>query len=450
MIYYYVIKTSYFVRLYGDDYCTSAMLKKFGYWQSQLNWYGTWSGRFTYNLFVHFSELLGIGFTKVLPVILLTSLILSFTFALYGFYRKSYMSCLVISSIVMSLIVFNSPNIYQTLYWQTGSLTYLIPFIFLNLIIALIGKYYNSLSRLDAKVILLLLLLSFLSGGFSESYVVLQTCILSCFLLLSIAKNKIKNNINLYLLTVPLVGSIISMFIVAIAPGNKIRQSLLPESQNIFIVVRDTLCGTMKYLYSFYSNPIYTMSFFVVLFIGLYFTSRLYQSIRINIRVAFVLVLAVSVVVILSIASIYAPGIYALSEFPPSRTLSMAAYVMIISAFIIGSIIGSLLNNYLNKTLSLKFNTLWSGVIVLISVILFPLIVETNRVVYGNIKNYSISWDIQEKEINDQLNIGSKNLEIIWINPIGDLPDMQPSSNGWVNGCMSDYFGVDTITGIKK
>ncbi|WKZ25972.1 MAG: hypothetical protein QY322_01535 [bacterium] len=76
---FYVLNTSSYVRYWADDFCSSVLLRNNGYWQSQIIWWNSWTGRFSATFFTGLAEILGQNFVNILPLILFVL----FTVSLY-------------------------------------------------------------------------------------------------------------------------------------------------------------------------------------------------------------------------------------------------------------------------------------------------------------------------------------------------------------------------------
>ena len=452
IVLYFVVKTSNFVRLYGDDYCTTAMLHKLGYLQAQIYWYNTWSGRYAYNLLVHFSELFSLHSVKILPILLFTLTALSFAWALRQIFGKglgTFVS-LDVGLCLASLMVVNSPNIYQTLYWQTGSLTYLVPFIFLNIVAGMIIKIYRENKKINNYSLLLIFFLTFFAGGFNESYVALQLTMLAAFVLIVTLLWRKRQPIICGMTAI--AGSLLSLVVMVIAPGNKVRQAQLPKPLPLTSVIAETIKGTVGYVGSVFRDHAYLFALILVFLIGFYFIIKLNKKIKtISLRCAILTSTLLLVTGFVSIGSVYAPGLYALSENPPDRTLFLVQYPLLICALSIGMVLGVYAKN-INKP---NYRELSKGIANIAGICMFAILVflahtaiGSGRSTFANVKQYSVQWDLQSAAISKQLTSNERNLKITWIPPIGDLPDPQRTDNGWVNVCMSDYFGVNSVTAI--
>lgn len=151
---YFILTTSSLVRYWADDFCSSVLLRNNGYFQSQIIWWNSWTGRYSYIAFLDLVELSGLIGAQVLPVILFAFFVLSF-YLMFG---------LQISLVLSILFLLNSPNIIQSFYWMTGSLNYYAPFIFLNFFLALLFRKSKKYVNLIGFVLI------FIAVGFSESF----------------------------------------------------------------------------------------------------------------------------------------------------------------------------------------------------------------------------------------------------------------------------------------
>jgi hypothetical protein len=453
IIIYYVVKSSNYVRYYGDDYCTSSVLNKIGYFEAQIYWYSSWSGRFSYNAFVHFSEIFYLNSIIILPIILCCFLIISLSFLFIKIINTKNTINIIISTIAAILftgmMIILSPNIYQTLYWQTGSLTYFIPFIFLTAALALPFDIKNNTKSKNfiIKVIVFSILI-FIAGGFSESYVAMQTTLLILILGALIIKKINKKKIIIFIYGT--LSSIASMAIILLAPGNKVRQDLLPESQPIFEVIKNTIFGVMDYFKQILNDPNYVASIALLIIVGIIFAFISKNKRSINNKNIILEILYIIFSVICLVASIYGPGWLALSSNPPERTQFLAIYPVLLCSLILGVSIGF----YYRSIRVSSFQTGIRGSIIAISLLMIVNLMNfsiiTGRETLENIMTYSYAWEIQVESINYQKEKGENDLIIEWIIPLGELPDPQESSEGWVNVCMSRFHNVNTIKATNK
>ncbi len=252
-------------RYIADDWCTAATVRSQGLVQAQCTWYMNWSGRFAFTFTVSIIELIGIKIVPYLPTLALGLWLAVTTWAVYQVRAQgdgpfTFPISLLIASLLIFTILENIPNIHQSLYWQTGMLTYIAPLIFAAIII---GIYIYNLRRATVHnlrgLALFLAALTSIAGGFSEMYVTLQTTafLLALIIFMMISSDDRKRPISA-LLVAGLIGSIVSMAIIFFAPGNEIRQALTPDSPGLFTVIRLSMVFAFKFIgKSFLLSPLH-------------------------------------------------------------------------------------------------------------------------------------------------------------------------------------------------
>ncbi len=135
----------------------------------------------------------------------------------------------LLSALLVVFATINStPDVIQSLYWQTGILTYLAPLI---LFTACAGVVALSVRKGDECVawprVLLYALLALAAGGLSEVSAVLQVGGMALLLVASLTRaRKVFGRGPRALILAGFCGALTALLIVALAPGNKVRQAL--------------------------------------------------------------------------------------------------------------------------------------------------------------------------------------------------------------------------------
>lgn len=450
IIVYYVFTTGSHFRMYADDYCTAGTLRKLGYWPSQVYWYLNWSGRYSYNLLVHFSEIFRLDAIKILPIILTAGLFVSYVWlARQTFNNKlKLIASVIVGALLTGLMIVNSPNIYQTLYWQTGSLTYFIPFIFLNVMLCMIVKIYKT-KKINLSIMITLFLLAFIAGGFSESYVALQVVIICSILILSILLFKSRAVILANIIII--ISSIVSLLVMIMSPGSKARQTFFTDHLSLIGIIKGTILRTLKYFYEIlFVNHLYLISLLLVFLVGLYFAIKI-KSIFVKIT-KLELIISVLVVFgfgIVSVSCVYAAGLYAMASSPPARTLFMVQYPLLLASLVIGLISGSYI-----KSMQMVGQRTDNALAIFITILLLAVMAMTinnNSQALSKVKDYSAKWDNRNQLIINQIKLGNKNINVPAVQPIAEIPDeFQNYKTNWVNQCAADYYGVESILVTDK
>src|SRR5207244_2740190 len=115
-----------FARYTADDYCWAGVLRTEGFLNAQAQWYTFYSPRYAFTFIVNVVELAGPAIVPALPIaaILVWLATLTWTFRQFGL--KS-LPALLLAEVAALATLQTAPDLPQSLYWQTGMLTYLLP-----------------------------------------------------------------------------------------------------------------------------------------------------------------------------------------------------------------------------------------------------------------------------------------------------------------------------------
>jgi hypothetical protein len=220
----------WFSRYASDDYCTAAVTLEQGFLAAQSYWYNAWSGRYTFTALVTALELLGDWTARVLPAlgVLLWLLIGSWAMLPLGRrlgWRQPVLTSFVLASLIIFATLTAAPNIGQSLYWQTGLLTYVLPLIAGALFAGwLLRRALASAASTSAGTLTISFVGSFVLGGLSETSLMLQVALLSLGLIaaqLGLAGQR--RRVVVGLLLAALGGALAAGVVMLIAPGTRMR-----------------------------------------------------------------------------------------------------------------------------------------------------------------------------------------------------------------------------------
>lgn len=241
---FYVLTTSSYVRYWSDDFCSSVLLRNNGYWQSQIIWWNSWTGRYSYIAFLDFVELFGLIGAQALPIVLFVL----FTLSLHAMFGLS------VSLLLTVIFLIVSPNIIQSFYWMTGSLNYFAPFIFLNFYLALLFRKSKKYTNLIGFILL------FIAVGFSESFgVALFLFLVYLFFVLPKTQNK-------KIIVAGLVATVLSLGLMYLAPGNAVRSATVSHPDSLMDLVYKTFSYSKWYLIHLLYIKEFMLSVLVIIF----------------------------------------------------------------------------------------------------------------------------------------------------------------------------------------
>ncbi len=412
---YFIFTTSPFVRYWVDDFCSAAFLKENGFWGAQIGWWNSWTGRYSAVFLTDVFETIGPWVVRILPPILLALLIVSV--------KKIFFGKFIFASLFAILMLINSPNIIQSFYWQTGSLNYTIPFVFLFFFLSWF------FIKNEKKKVFLSFLLMFIAGGFSEAFA-LAGVVLILFLILSLflinSKDKKK---YLAVALAGFLGILTSLVLMSFAPGNTARGLSVTKPENLEFVVKSTLLGTKWFLLRMFSIRSFLYSLLLIFLAVFTFGGKLKVSPKKSLLVAILLFFSM----IFTTIAVVGSGFYSMSIIPPERTLFIATTTLLLE-FYAGCVFAC--NLFKNTKLAGHKLTVEFAVIIslIFSILLTKSTYEHWSSVRSEIKTYASAWD---KEV--------KNLPVIHnIKPVGEL-DSFTDNKGWVSSCLAGYYGLESV-----
>ena len=228
----------WFSRYTADDYCTAGLERATGFVGAQVYWYEYWSGRMTYYFVVGLVEYAGPGVAQVLPAIASALWLFIGAWALLPLARHHRWpdplgSAAVGSAAVILVCLSGAPRLDQSLYWMTGMLTYLLPLVLMTGYAGWLARRALTAASLPASGWEMLASGAFLLavGGLSEVSLSVQLALLglaTCFAWILLRSEQYQA--VRALLAVGLLATVISGFIVVVAPGNYVHEATVTGS----------------------------------------------------------------------------------------------------------------------------------------------------------------------------------------------------------------------------
>jgi hypothetical protein len=444
------------IRYWADDFCIAVVHRKYGILEAQKFWWNAWSGRYSYNFMLHVFNSFGEQIIKILPLLIYSGLLLSILPICLNVFNRSrykFQKSILLASFLILLILINAPNIIQSFYWQTGSIIYSIPFVFLNLFLSLVYlATKDTTKKLERfKTILLPFLLVFIGGGFVETFAIAQLMLIALMIICGFIIKFLNGARVRKVLFAGLLGSVLSLIIMSVSPGAAARRGTFSQGKDIVFILRSTLLGAKWYLLRFITIRTSIYSLIALFSLIYYLVSRYFRRIKgkIEIKIKDLIIIdGFSILLaIFSTLSVFAVSYYAMSYLPPERALFVVVYFIFV-AFILFSISISLIINIVfeNKQKMLGIISIF---LYLISIVfLFRTFYSHWDTLRGRMEDYAYHWDIQEKEIYKQKGEGSKNIIIKYVQPAGDI-DGFIENEGWVSACAAEYYQVDEIRVVE-
>jgi len=342
-----------FSRYQADDFCIAGYVRSMGFWTTQTYLYTNWANSFTTNFLLSTIVLIGPRLLPVLPALVL----LFWVFTIYWFISNAlplldHGVAILFAEMLVFFVVLEAPDRYQILYWLSGMIPYLLSLVLLT--------FLGAITLVMAKRIIIkpnmmmyfgMGLASFLIGGFSETTVALQVGVFALALIgVWFAHKKGTPQRGIVLLGIGFVSTLLSMLVLIIAPGNIVRQALLPPPPGIIKLVTLSLRFALDFSRdSLKSLPLPTaLSLILPMILTYVGTTRqeYYKVPKVDSVRSILFLLIAPIIGYLLIVCICAPSVYGESAYPEQRVLVAARYVMVTVTMFEGSLLGILMGNF--------------------------------------------------------------------------------------------------------
>jgi hypothetical protein len=444
-----------FSRYLADDFCTSGQYKSQGFITSLQFWRLTWSGRYSFYFLMNVSHFIGQWITPYLTGIaiaiwLLTLYILFRQIAQIIHIPNSFLPLLLLASIVLFSTLDGTPDIYQSLYWQTGLVTYVVPLLFLT---GYCGLILNNIAReapISRVEIAASVGITFVAGGFSETFVSLQIIIVLILLFtvyLFIRGEKRRS--GLLFLGSGLLGSVAALILVTTAPGNAARLSFMLEP----LAVPELVYLTFRYPVTFVKNTLYhtpissTIALLVPGLLALFLPTRrnTEESFAFPKRKIFPFLIIIPFVAYLLIAGSMAPSFYATATFPVERVLITAQFILVTAFTIWSLLLGITFRPYLGKVPDHSAIVLGFIVLLIISGAFTSSQKTLSRLPEAQI--VAGLWDARDQSIRQEVAAGAEEISAVSLPHMSPgLAELSTDPNDWVNRCMALSYGLSKVT----
>jgi len=445
-------------RYVADDFCTAGSLRRLGFFSSQVNWYLTWSGRFSFMFTIHTLQLFGTGISRfgtliVLVVWLSAGLALFSQLLIKAPKRTRLPAATALGAYTVAATLLGAPNLYQSLYWLTGAMTYSLPLALATGYGAWLAARAVDRERRASRVGILLLGFGWtlFTGGFSETMVVVQTSLLGAALLAALVLRADPRWRGLLApASAGFVGSIAALVLVVSAPGNAVRLGLMTAPSSLPLVLRRTFMD----LRIFVSLALRQMgpwlvagvvlAVFVPVIAGAF--ERTQQPRAGSAWLPAVLLIPI-VTVLLMYASIL-PYEYALSNYPDGRVLVTTQYLMVLGLMLWGIALGRVLAR--RFPLLARPSTGWrlAALLLLLAGAGWFAFVSSGEAFgwYPEAREFAQLWDVRDQAARQAVRDGERVVMLRSLSHIGGLSEIAREPGFWVNVCVAQTYGLRQVT----
>ncbi len=433
-------------RLIADDYCSIYLANRLSLLRLVWFWYKTWSGCYSTSVIdavLAVSPLLvkwGSALTISAWLIVTTWL---FFLLMPGHYRKHerFWIAFIFGCLTLFITLTLIPSPSQSLFWWGGLRSYLLPLVVFILGLALFFQINQSGTADHLPWYFLLGLgLSFFGAGFSETLtpilVVFWTILLG--IKVWVTRHQVRDAALAYSAAY-LMGTLLGLVAMILAPGNTTRQALFQERPNLFEILAIASTGFLNFLNHIFKAPVNLLGIAALFGIAVWIGSfKPYQN-----HLPKWYSLAAFLAGFVLAFGCFPPAAFGMAEPAPNRTLILAVFFLVsgftISFYLLGSGItikksdhAGLLAGWFFLILAALTGTAWLN---------FRQLTSYQQI----LANYAIYWDSTDQQIRTAAANGQKQIIIHGERNWTGLNDPGDNPKFWVNSCMSNYYGLNIL-----
>ncbi len=459
----------FFTRYLADDYSTAAAVLHRGFWPAQFFWYRAWSGRYSFTFLASLIELAGVKMLPLLPMVALTAWFLSLYWALKQIFaalalpvEKKWLG--ILTAAILFGVVKSLPGYTEVLFWQAGILTYQISNILFAICLALFLKRFFSSSaspKVAAWEYFAAFGIGLITGGFSETWVVMQVALITFSLLYFVFLYKKQNRSDiLRILLAAYLASWCAFIIIDKSPGNLARTTRVAgiSLQSVAGAMIDSIKDVPLFLTQWVTG--YTALVLGLLLTGVvagFFALRADNDKPAS-RKHFLLSVSWLALGCVMLSAGFFPAFVVWDIRPVDRAVFLPMFLFVLT-FVLFGFFGGRFLSALVKTEKLR---LYSQAFLLLSLTLIMLWMQMRVALVSvqlipTLQTYARLWDERDAFLHEASTQARGNIvlpslrhhpamhdirDTIWI--AGELSE---NKFDWVNRTAAQYYGVKSISG---
>jgi len=447
-------------RFMADDYCSAAAATAKGVFGATIYWYVTLIGRYSTNFLLSLEGVLGPRLTPLYTAVILSSWFAATTLALFQFpLAQRRLTRICLSALLSAALVFStlqtSPHLAQSLYWASQMSNMLPPLVLMVASLGLLRRRLaqEQLTRSSWVWGFTAGVLSFVAGGFSEAFTVLQVSAWILILLAGVICDGSRFRNRLLPQAAPfLLGSLAALAVHVAAPGNSARLAIVRADPTLVGTVEVAWASTIEFLKWAFSSWQRSLSLLAlllqsVLVSGGFFGTHVRFMEPSHPRWQALILLPAATLVLLY--SCFVPAAYALSGPPPGRHQVIPAFVLVCAIAYGGAIIGGLADLERRWPKGLGPRPLFSA---FAACVLILYLLTTTQATYTQLRQlpvfalYASRWDSNDSRIRSAQAEGANHVVVVRIPEnwagIADR-EINNDPGNWVNICASQYYGIE-------
>lgn len=454
----FILMGSY-MRYSGDDYCYGMIVTERGFLRAQVDSYlnvALYHGdRFSLTFFSGLPQFFGPKANGIMPGLAVVLLVIGFYLTLrkaaalllkfqFGRVVSAALAC-----IAAFFTLYLSPDVYQFLYWRSGMLPYLAPSICFLFIAAIILSEFPK-KRSSLSVFVGLFLLSIMSGGFSETGVVVQAAALALGLLAIIIVSRKRSDDRrnqIYLLITAMLGVSCAFALMLLSPVAYMRMANLPPRPDLPTLLSMFVRFPILFTYSTITGLIMPFFVFFVLtgsLASFLFLKRPAESFVWKRWLTSILVVLGTGLFL--IAASMAPSEYLQSSYPELRTLGISTIVLVVTGMILIFLLVLGVLSIVQTRKARRFLAGAAAFLVFVSSLYSFRAVPNILNERDKFQRWAMFWDQRDQQIRGASASGIQSVEVVSIeHVIPNVGDLSADDGYWYNNCAEGYYGVISI-----
>jgi hypothetical protein len=448
----------WFSRYAADDYCTAGQLATAGFSGAQLNLYAGWSGRFSATLFITLLESFGVAAVPLFAAVAVTLWLVAAAWAIRSLaaamsWRLDFLASLIMAALLVYATLQITADMPQDLYWQTGLLTYLSPLLLATLYVGWVARCAAT-PRTSGRWTLsigICFALALLAGGTSETFAVAQLAAFALVCPLAWLAGG-RPRLVLPLLLAGLAGAVVALAILALAPGNEVRQASASRTP-LSVALPQAIDFTWGWLRLTFARPnAVTLALLVAVPAAVLATSTSLHTAPAQRPIVRVAIGAIALLLVVFACML--PAFYALGTNPPGRAQVIPEYVVLAGVGLAGALIGAFGRERLAPLLG---RPLVSGVatLVLAGLLVAGPILTTRRTLQqvAAAREYATRWDQLDQQVRGDRERGIQSVTVSHLASTGSVQNLDfvgADPNDWFNQCVARYYAVSSIAAVNS
>jgi len=449
-----------FMRLSGDDYCFGAVIREYGFLQTQVHSYldhpPYHGNRYSHTLVSGLASMAGPTASAALPALSLVGWVAAATWcgwqvARWARLRRPFLLALFGAVVAVFLTVYQAPDRIQSVYWRSANVPYLTP---LALDWLLLGLVVWQARTTGSRPIPLaaILVLAFFVGGFSEAAAAFQmTWLILALSAALVLRRRLGPDQRSVIrgLAVAALGAGLSVAAHAASPFARSGLGSLGSHPPAVLLLQTAMRGGFGFLRETLQGlPLptaVTLALGGVLGVILAPERETRPGRWQTLPVAAFFLLGGTIILA---AAVLTPSLYAYSALPDARALLAARHAMVLAFLGIGLAGGLALGAVLPSGLrrSLVLAPVCAAAVVLLAT--YP-VRGAGKVVAEapSYRRWALAWDARHEAILRARAAGEIDLHIMEIDHIIPfVSELTDEPTFWYNECAAGYYGVRSIT----